>query len=204
MDRECMNWNGMLAFASLPACNFVLYTSVTTQMLTVNVRGFGMDAPTSCYYLAITRGCAHISLSQSTLENYRADAIESGLKPVQAMAFNLDPIQSLCGQALSSCTVLYYIDGMYRGDICSTTPARRGVHVHVCSTTPASVNADLHVLSPRAGKPRMHVVRVNWPFDEKGWYLQQVYLQLSVLLRQCRRLSQSDVMHYCEVDSSGH
>ena len=60
-------------------------------MLTVNIQGFGKDTPTSRSYHVIRRGHAHISLSLSTLQNHSADAIKSGLKPVQAMC-----IQSRC------------------------------------------------------------------------------------------------------------
>ena len=65
-----------------------------TIMQTVNVQGFGKDMPTSRSYHVIGRGHAHILLSQSTLQNYSADAIKSELKPVQAVRIQSrsDPI----------------------------------------------------------------------------------------------------------------
>ena len=60
-------------------------TSATTQMLTVNVGGVGKDTPTLRFYKVILLGHAHVLLSPSTLQNYSADKIKSGLKPVPAM-----------------------------------------------------------------------------------------------------------------------
>ena len=77
-----------------------MYLGQRKCYITVNVRGFGKDMPTSRSYHVIRRGYAHISLSQSTWENDSVDSIKTGLKPVQRCAFNLNPIESQCGQAL--------------------------------------------------------------------------------------------------------
>ena len=86
-----LGWNVSICVV---ACLQFRSTSAVTQTLTVNIQGFGKNMPTTHSYHVIRQEHAHILLSQSTLQNYSADAIKSGLKPVQAMRIQSrsDPI----------------------------------------------------------------------------------------------------------------